>query len=75
MIKTAAVDVNKRCLLSLNGKSVLVVYDNADRDSAVEAIVDGCFYANGQVFALNLVFLFQQLIPSYSIETSSTVTV
>ena len=40
---------NKRCLFTLNGKSSLVIYDTADVDSAIESVVDGCFYANGQV--------------------------
>jgi len=41
---------NKKTLLSLEGKSSMVVYESADTDSAVECAVDGCFYANGQVF-------------------------
>jgi acyl-CoA reductase-like NAD-dependent aldehyde dehydrogenase len=40
---------NKRVLTSLEGKSSLVIYDSADFDSAIETIVDGCFYSNGQV--------------------------
>jgi hypothetical protein len=56
VIKAAAVDVNKTCLLSLSGKSTLVIYDTADSDSAIEAIVDGCLYANGQVIQFDLGF-------------------
>ena len=41
---------NKRTLLSLDGKSSMVVYDSAELDSAVECAVDGCFYANDQVY-------------------------
>lgn len=40
---------NRKTLLSLNGKSSLIIYDSADIDSAIESVVDGCFYANGQV--------------------------
>jgi acyl-CoA reductase-like NAD-dependent aldehyde dehydrogenase len=40
---------NKRTLLSLEGKASLVVYECSDIDSVVETVVDGCFYANGQV--------------------------
>ena len=47
-------DPNKRTLFSFEGKSSLVVYESADIDSAVEAIVDGCFYANGQVSNINV---------------------
>lgn len=38
-----------RTLMSLEGKASLVIYEDSDVDSAIEAVVDGCFYANGQV--------------------------
>jgi acyl-CoA reductase-like NAD-dependent aldehyde dehydrogenase len=49
VIKQSAHLPNKKCLFTLNGKSSLVIYDSADFDSAIESVVDGCFYANGQV--------------------------
>ena len=49
IIKQSAHLPNKRCLFNLNGKSSLVIYDTADFDSAVECVLDGCLYANGQV--------------------------
>lgn len=48
-ISNSFVNPHTRTLLSLEGKGSLVVYESADIDSAVEAVVDGCFYSNGQV--------------------------
>jgi aldehyde dehydrogenase (NAD+) len=48
ILSQSFVTPSKRVLLSLQCKSSLVVYDSADIDSAIEAIVDGCFYSNGQ---------------------------
>ena len=50
IVSQAFVNPNKRTLLSLNGKSSMIIYDSADIDSAIETTVDGCFYANGQVY-------------------------
>jgi aldehyde dehydrogenase (NAD+) len=33
---------------TLEGKTSMLIYDSADIESAVETIVDGCFYSNGQ---------------------------
>ncbi len=62
MIQQSSVYPNKRVLLSLEGKSSIVVYDSADLDSAVETVVDGCFYSNGQV-SLKSKFVFPQINP------------
>jgi acyl-CoA reductase-like NAD-dependent aldehyde dehydrogenase len=40
---------NKRFYLSLEGKASLAIYEWADVESAIETIVYGCFYSNGQV--------------------------
>ena len=45
----SAVHPQKQTLLSVEGKSSLVVYESADVDSAVESVIDGCLYSNGQV--------------------------
>lgn len=49
LVKQASVSPSKRVLVSTEGKSSLVVYESADIDSAIEAVVEGCFYSNGQV--------------------------
>jgi acyl-CoA reductase-like NAD-dependent aldehyde dehydrogenase len=49
VIKQSAHLPNKKCLFTLNGKSSLVIYDSADFDSAIESVVDGCYYANVQL--------------------------
>lgn len=49
LIPQSAVYPHKQVVVSLEGKSSLVVYESADLDSAIETIVDGCFYSNGQV--------------------------
>lgn len=54
IISQSFINPNKRNLLSLEGKSSLVIYEAADIDSAIEAIVDGCFYANGQVSSIDI---------------------
>jgi aldehyde dehydrogenase (NAD+) len=49
---------NIRTLLSLEGKAALCIYEDSDVDSAVEAVVDGCFYANGMHrYSLNKVLV------------------
>lgn len=52
MIRESGVNAGQRVLVSCEGKSSLVVYESADFDSAVEAVVEGCFYSNGQVKTL-----------------------
>ena len=54
IISQSFINPNKRNLLSLEGKSSLIIYEAADIDSAIEAIVDGCFYANGQVSSIDV---------------------
>ncbi|CAF0965081.1 unnamed protein product [Brachionus calyciflorus] len=47
-----------RTLFSLEGKTSMVIYDSADLDSAVETIVDGSLYSNGQHrYSLNKLFI------------------
>ena len=62
ILSQAFVHPSKRTLLSVDGKSSMVIYESADIDSSIECVVDGCFYSNGQVnswyfvcFKLNLI--------------------
>lgn len=57
-ISSSFVNPSTRTLLSLEGKSSLVIYESADIDSAVESVCDGCFYSNGQHrYSLNKVLV------------------
>ena len=48
---------SKRVLLSLEGKASLVIYESADLDSAIESVVDGFLYSNGQVLDFTRIIL------------------
>eukprot|EP01024_Parvocaulis_polyphysoides_P053256 TRINITY_DN5298_c3_g1_i1.p1 TRINITY_DN5298_c3_g1~~TRINITY_DN5298_c3_g1_i1.p1 ORF type:complete len:508 (-),score=98.03 TRINITY_DN5298_c3_g1_i1:397-1920(-) len=39
----------KPCSLELGGKSALIVFDDVDIDKAVEWVMFGCFWTNGQI--------------------------
>ncbi len=58
LISDSFVKPSTRTLLSLEGKAALCIYEDSDVDSAVEAVVDGCFYANGMHrYSLNKVLI------------------
>ncbi len=48
-IRRATAGSGKRLSLELGGKSPFIVFDDADLDSAVEGVVDGIFFNQGQV--------------------------
>ncbi len=48
-IRRATAGSRKRLSLELGGKSPFIVFDDADLDSAVEGVVDGIFFNQGQV--------------------------
>lgn len=49
LFRESSVSASQRVLVSCEAKSSLVVYESADFDSAIEAVIEGCFYSNGQV--------------------------
>jgi aldehyde dehydrogenase (NAD+) len=49
LIRRATAGSGKRLSLELGGKSPFIVFDDADLDSAVEGVVDGIFFNQGQV--------------------------
>jgi acyl-CoA reductase-like NAD-dependent aldehyde dehydrogenase len=48
---------NKRFYSSLEGKASIAIYEWADVESAIETVVSGCFYSNGQVKNLLIALL------------------
>src|SRR5205807_174773 len=48
-IRRATADTHKRLSLELGGKSPFIVFEDADLDSAVEGLVDGIWFNQGQV--------------------------
>jgi aldehyde dehydrogenase (NAD+) len=49
LIRRATAGSGKRLSLELGGKSPFIVFDDADLDSAVEGVIDGIFFNQGQV--------------------------
>ena len=49
LIRRATAGSGKRLSLELGGKSPFLVFDDCDLDSAVEGVVDGIFFNQGQV--------------------------
>jgi aldehyde dehydrogenase (NAD+) len=49
LIRRATAGSGKKLSLELGGKSPFIVFDDADLDSAVEGVVDGIFFNQGQV--------------------------
>lgn len=48
-IRAATAATSKRLSLELGGKSPFIIFDDADLDSAVEGLVDGIWFNQGQV--------------------------
>src|ERR1700756_1554423 len=48
-IRTATAQSHKRLSLELGGKSPFIIFEDADLDSAVEGLVDGIWFNQGQV--------------------------
>lgn len=61
-IRSATAGTEKRLSLELGGKSPFVVFDDADLDSAVEGLVDGIWFNQGQVCCAGSRLLMQESI-------------
>jgi aldehyde dehydrogenase (NAD+) len=61
-IRAATADSHKRLSLELGGKSPYVVFEDADLDGAVEGLVDGIWFNQGQVCCAGSRLLMQESI-------------
>src|SRR3984893_6610157 len=61
-IRTATAPSHKRLSLELGGKSPFIVFEDADLDSAVEGLVDGIWFNQGQVCCAGSRLLMQESI-------------
>jgi aldehyde dehydrogenase (NAD+) len=61
-IRTATSATPKRLSLELGGKSPFIIFDDADLDSAVEGLVDGIWFNQGQVCCAGSRLLMQESI-------------
>lgn len=67
-IRSATAKSHKRLSLELGGKSPFIVFDDADLDSAVEGLVDGIWFNQGQVCCAGSRLLMQESIAEPLIE-------
>ncbi len=61
-IRSATASTSKRLSLELGGKSPFIIFDDADLDSAVEGLVDGIWFNQGQVCCAGSRLLMQESI-------------
>jgi aldehyde dehydrogenase (NAD+) len=61
-IRGATASSHKRLSLELGGKSPFIVFDDADLDSAVEGLVDGIWFNQGQVCCAGSRLLMQESV-------------
>jgi len=61
-IRSATASSHKRLSLELGGKSPFIVFEDADLDSAVEGLVDGIWFNQGQVCCAGSRLLMQESI-------------
>jgi aldehyde dehydrogenase (NAD+) len=61
-IRGATASSHKRLSLELGGKSPFIIFDDADLDSAVEGLVDGIWFNQGQVCCAGSRLLMQESI-------------
>ena len=61
-IRTATAQSHKRLSLELGGKSPFIIFEDADLDSAVEGLVDGIWFNQGQVCCAGSRLLVQESI-------------
>src|SRR5580658_1753588 len=61
-IRSATAPTHKRLSLELGGKSAFIIFDDADLDSAVEGLVDGIWFNQGQVCCAGSRLLMQESI-------------
>src|SRR5881398_94986 len=62
-IRTATANSHKKISLELGGKSPFIIFEDADLDSAVEGLVDGIWFNQGQVCCAGSRLLMQESIP------------
>jgi aldehyde dehydrogenase (NAD+) len=61
-IRSATAATHKRLSLELGGKSPFIIFEDADLDSAVEGLVDGIWFNQGQVCCAGSRLLMQESI-------------
>src|SRR5579863_9351749 len=61
-IRSATASSHKRLSLELGGKSPFIVFEDADLDSAVEGLVDGIWFNQGQVCCAGSRLLIQESV-------------
>jgi len=61
-IRKATANTHKRLSLELGGKSPFIIFEDADLDSAVEGLVDGIWFNQGQVCCAGSRLLMQESI-------------
>jgi len=61
-IREATATSHKRLSLELGGKSPFIIFDDADLDSAVEGLVDGIWFNQGQVCCAGSRLLMQERV-------------
>jgi aldehyde dehydrogenase (NAD+) len=62
IIRKATANTTKKLSLELGGKSPFMVFDDADMDSAVEGLVDGIWFNQGQVCCAGSRLLVQERV-------------
>jgi hypothetical protein len=62
IIRKATAKTTKKLSLELGGKSPFIVFDDADMDSAVEGLVDGIWFNQGQVCCAGSRLLVQERV-------------
>ncbi len=62
IIRRATAGSGKKLSLELGGKSAFIVFENADLDSAVEGLVDGIWFNQGQVCCAGSRLLVQESV-------------
>jgi aldehyde dehydrogenase (NAD+) len=67
-IRSATAQSHKRLSLELGGKSPFVIFEDADLDSAVEGLVDGIWFNQGQVCCAGSRLLMQESIAEALVE-------
>ena len=67
-IRAATAQSHKRLSLELGGKSPFIIFEDADLDSAVEGLVDGIWFNQGQVCCAGSRLLMQESIAEALIE-------
>jgi aldehyde dehydrogenase (NAD+) len=67
-IRSATAESHKRLSLELGGKSPFIIFEDADLDSAVEGLVDGIWFNQGQVCCAGSRLLMQESIAEALLE-------